>query len=65
VRLHQVRGVCSDSSQNHCVSQLCHKIETEDSMEEDRLPKPAKPPMGRSDRPGRSAEKLQSGGHAT
>jgi hypothetical protein len=30
-RLHRVRGVCSGSAENHWVTRLSHKTETEDS----------------------------------
>jgi hypothetical protein len=44
-RLHRVRGVCSDSPENHWDTRLSHKIEAEDSMRRCGHP-------GRFNRPG-------------
>jgi hypothetical protein len=44
-RLHQVRGVCSGSPENHWVTRLSHKTEAEDSTRRRGHP-------GRFNRPG-------------
>jgi hypothetical protein len=51
-RLHRVRRVCSGSPENHWVTQLSHKTETEDSMRRCGHPGRSNRPGGRSDCPG-------------
>jgi hypothetical protein len=43
-RLHQVRGVCSGSPENHWVTRLSHKTEAEDSTRRCGQPRPVQPP---------------------
>jgi hypothetical protein len=64
-RLHRVRGVCSGSPENYWVTQLSHKTEAEDSIRRCGHLGRFNRPRGRPDRPGRSREKLRSGGHAS
>jgi hypothetical protein len=64
-RLHQVRGVCGGSPENHHVTRLSHKVETED-----RCGCQAKTGLtgleNRSDRIGDAGRrKLRGGGHAS
>jgi hypothetical protein len=57
-RLHQVRGVCGGSTENHRVTRLSHKAEVEDRAWLSG--------QNRSDRFGVAGRrKLQSGGHAS
>jgi hypothetical protein len=52
-RLHQVRGVCSGSPENHWVTRLSHKTEAEDSTRRCGHPGRSNLPRGRSDLPAR------------
>jgi hypothetical protein len=63
-RLHRVRGVCSISPKNHCITRLIHKIEAGDSTRRCDHPGWLNCPGGGGfDRRGRSRRELRSRGH--